>query len=185
MNAMQIDFARPGWRRSLRQAPRWTWIALLAGLVLLGAAALRWSSSHAAEQALLADLARIDSQLARTRNKDSEHVAQVRAALPSVQAANGVITQLNTPWFEALDALEHANGASIALLELSPDRAHARIRGTAEARNVNAMTAYIEAVKAAPMFGTAWLKRHEWVQAEDGTVSLRFDFEIDWPGAAR
>ena len=185
MKTMQIDFATRDWRHALRQAPRWTWIALPCGLLLLGLAALIWSSRQQSDQALLTELARADTQLARARSKSSERQAELRATLPSVQAANALITQLNTPWFETLDALEHANTASVALLELNPDLAHGRLRGTAEARNVGAMTAYIEAVKAAPMFGTAWLRRHEWVQAEDGSSSLRFDFEIDWPGAAR
>ncbi|MBV8503809.1 MAG: hypothetical protein JO006_19070 [Paucibacter sp.] len=182
---MQIDFAPPAWRRTLREAPPWVWVALLCSLLLAGAALWRWSGSRAEEALVQAEIDRADEQLARTERRDGERVAAARAALPSVRAANAVISQLNTPWGDALDALERANGGSIALLELVPDPARGRLRGSAEARNVKAMTAYLEALKAEPVFGMAWLRRHEWVQTDGGTSSLRFEFELDWPGGAR
>jgi hypothetical protein len=181
---LQIDFAPPQVRRALRRVPFLAWAAMALGLALAGAAALSWQQRAQRESGLQQELERIETRLRQTAQRAAERRDGQRAALPSVAAANAVIAQLNTPWAAMLDALERANGGSVALLELLPDLRRGRLRGLAEARNAAAMGAYIEALKAQPVFGAAWLRRHEMVDAEAGPA-LRFEFEIDWPEGAR
>lgn len=182
--ALDIDFAPAGWRRTLRRAPAWAWLALVLGALLCAAALSSWQQRQQRERALRQDIERVEARLRQAAQRSAERQASQSAALPSVEAANAVIVQLNTPWSQTLDTLERVNGASVALLELMPDVRQGRIRGLAEARNVAAMTAYIDALKAQPLFGAAWLRRHELIDPEAGGA-LRFEFEIDWPEGMR
>ena len=83
------------------------------------------------------------------------------AAAQRLRAWNTVARQLNTPWSTLLDTLESVTPADVALVSVEPDAAQAAVRLQAEARSLQALLAYEQSLRAAPLFREVALIRHE------------------------
>jgi Tfp pilus assembly protein PilN len=102
---------------------------------------------------------------------------------PQIAAINSATEQLNLPWRDLLDAVEAATPKDIALLTLEPDGRKHILKGVAEARDSDAMLAYIEALQQQEFFSNVVLTRHD-TNEQDARKPLRFQFEAQWSGGA-
>lgn len=172
--ALRLEFA-PGARQRSRFG-----VALLvgAGVILLAVAvafASAWSQRRA-DRLALTELAARQGQAARPiappAKPDSAYLAKVK----SVQRA---AKSLTAPWPDLFDAIESAPQQSVALLSMEPSTARHAMRLTAEARDPQAMLAYLAALQTDRRLASAVLVSHE-VQAQAPGRPIRFQVLARW-----
>jgi Tfp pilus assembly protein PilN len=153
-----------GWAVNLlgARASALGWFGLVlavSGFVWLVSAG--WQLAHAEQRrtALQArlDAGRVPTVQAPTRSTGSERALNAQR----VRAWNAVARQLNTPWTALLDTLEALTPADVALVAVEPDAMQGTVRLQAEARTLQALLAYEQALRAAPLFHAVALARHE------------------------
>ena len=179
MTRMDIDFAPPGWRRSLYRVPSWAWAAAALGVVLLATAA--WAGGAALQRQHLRE-AQLQRAQQRVAHATQGPAPQAQTAIAPAQAAavNAAILQLNLPWRDVQDALATATPPDIALLALEPDARKRVLKITAETKSSDAMVAYVALLKQQELFGTrVQLLRHE-INGLDPNKPLRFQLEARW-----
>ena len=175
---IRLDFAPRSLRRTLFHAPPLHWIPVLCGLMVCAVALLHAFEYREAREEV-----------------DALHAALgARAAVPAVQpavrrapaiseaqaaATNAAIMQLNLPWRALHDAVRGATAPNIALLALEPDSRKRVLRITAEAKDSDAMLAYVDALGREEWFGAVTLVRHE-VLEQDPNRPLRFQVDAGW-----
>jgi len=176
MKPMLIDFATPGWRRTLHRVHPGVLAAGAAGLLLCVAAGTLALQNAKDKEAR-------EQQLSAVRQKAA---AAAPARLPEVtipeaqaSAVNTAVLQLNLPWRAMQDAVAAATPPTIALVALEPDARKQVLKITAEARNADDMVAYIEQLKQEEFFTGAGLVRHE-INAGDPNRPIRFQIEAQW-----
>lgn len=194
MKPLRIEFAehvaaaqRAPWhalRREWRSASAPLRLAAAAALALClaaGVAAVTLSRQYAAASAKLQSLA----QRAPAQMQTPSAARHAPATLTPAQGAavNEAIDQLNLPWRALLDAVEAATPPQIALLAVEADARRQIVRGHAEARDSDAMFAYLAALRAQPCFSAVQLSRHE-ANTQDPNRPQRFQFEAYWGGGA-
>lgn len=176
MKPIHIDFATPGWRRTLHRLNPAVLAAGLAGAALcIAAAALAMQTAREREAR--------EQQLAAARQKVTAR-APVRlpeTVIPEAQATavNTAIMQLNLPWRALQDAVASATPSTIALVALEPDARKQTLKITAEARNADEMVAYVEQLKQEEFYLGAGIVRHE-INTADPNRPLRFQVEAQW-----
>jgi Tfp pilus assembly protein PilN len=90
-----------------------------------------------------------------------------------VRAAEAVVRQLTLPWAALIETLERAATREVAVLQLQPD-AHTRVlRLTAEARNREAMFAYVRRLAAAQSLAEVHVVSHQ-VQQDNPQKPIQF-----------
>lgn len=179
MTRLDIDFAPPGWRRSLHRVPTWAWLAGMAGVVLCVTAACAGSAALERQRVREAQLQRAQLRVAAGMQAP-EPVAQVPVAPAQAAAVNAAIAQLNLPWRDLQDALATATPPSVALLALEPDARKQLLKITAETRSSDAMIEYVAQLKQQELFGAGvQLLRHE-INELDPSKPLRFQIEAHW-----
>lgn len=175
---LDIDFAPPGWRRTLRRTGPGAWLFALAALAAVAAATSQW-------QALLAERTAHEARLRAAFAVHGKAVAAKRAAQrqaltePQAVAINAAIIQLNLPWRALREAVDEGTPDSVALLELEPAARRRSLRISAEARHSDDMVGYVERLKKQPVFTEVVITRHEIVSA-DPNRPIRFDLEARW-----
>ena len=92
------------------------------------------------------------------------------------KAAEAVVRQLTVPWAALIAALEKASTRDTALLQLQPDADQRRLRLTAEARNREAMFAYVQRLERSPALAEVHLVSHQ-VQNEDPQHPIQFSLQ--------
>lgn len=92
------------------------------------------------------------------------------------KAAEAVVRQLTVPWAALIGTLEKASARDVALLQLQPDADQRRLRLTAEARDREAMFAYLRRLEAAPALAEVHLVSHQ-VQHEDPQRPIQFSLQ--------
>ncbi|WP_409026952.1 hypothetical protein OX462_20655 [Janthinobacterium sp. SUN098] len=179
MTRLDIDFAPPGWRRSLHRVPAWAWGAGALGMVLVVTAAYSGSAALQRQQLREGQLQRAQQRvLAATLGPAP--APQMAIAPAQAAAVNAAILQLNLPWRDLQDALASATPPAIALLALEPDARKRVLKITAETTGSDAMVAYIAQLKQQELFGSrVQLLRHE-INALDPNKPLRFQLEARW-----
>jgi len=178
MKPMHIDFATPGWRRTLHRLHPAMLAAGVAGALLCVAAAalaLQTAKEHDAREQLLDAQRRKAAAAARAPARLPE------IAIPEAQASavNAAVLQLNLPWRGLQEAVAAATPPAIALVALEPDARKQTLKITAEAKNADEMVAYVEQLKQQEFFLGAGLVRHE-INAGDPNRPLRFQVEAQW-----
>ncbi len=178
MKRLAIDFAPPGWRRTLHHTRASAWVLLAVALLLCvaaGALGARLLAQQRADQAQLnAALTRAKAPLVVAVAAPVQPISEAQAA-----AVNSAIMQLNLPWRALHDAVGAATPARIALLALEPDARRRSIKITAEAKTSDAMIDYVEALKEQELFSGVALVRHE-INELDPNRPLRFQLEAEW-----
>lgn len=178
MKPLHIDFAPHTIRRAVQQTPFLAWLAGSAGLLLCIAAAVSGFDLTRQYDTLQDELLRVNAQLSRPAKLQA---ASTHTTISEAQAnaINNAIIQLNLPWGDVLDAIENATPPSIALLNIEPDARKKTVKGLAEAKDSDAMIAYIESLKQQVFFGTVILTKHE-TNEQDSNRPIRFQFEAQW-----
>ena len=92
------------------------------------------------------------------------------------KAAELVVRQLTVPWGALIATLEKASTRDTALLQLQPDADQRRLRLTAEARDREAMFAYIQRLEDSPALGEVHLVSHQ-VQNDDPQRPIQFSLQ--------
>lgn len=176
MTPLPIDFAPQSPYRLVHRVPFWVWPLLLCGLAVAASAGWRLSL-------LQARTGDIRQELAAARARIEEPLRRAPSTVPitraQADAVNNAVRQLNIPWGDLLDALEEASIKNVALLELRPDAAVARLIGSAEAKTEEDMTAYLRRLKLQPLFTSALLTSHQ-VNEQDKNRPIRFEFVAVW-----
>lgn len=178
MRTMRIDFAAPGWRRTLFRLHPALLAAGACGLALCVGAAL-------AGYRMAGEQREREQQL---RQVQQRHAARAEAAAPAARSAipeaqakavNAAVLQLNLPWRDLQDAVAAATPPTVALVALEPDPRKQVLKITAETKSSDDMIAYIELLKQQEFFTGAALLRHE-IHDLDPNRPLRFQAEVQW-----
>lgn len=93
--------------------------------------------------------------------------------------ANRVIERLDTPWSALFDAVEHAFGEQVTLLNVEPDTERREVRLTAEAKDMGAMLEYVKQVRQSPVLKDAYLASHQ-INQQDPQRPVRFVVNARW-----
>ena len=166
---LHLDFS-PATKR-----PPLSGLLLLAlGIVAVVLAAIDFQSAHAVrnhEAALLRDL---QSRIAEIRKPSKPDVTDRR----EVQAAAAVMRDLRMPWPQLLAVFEGAASQSVALLGIDPAPSQQLVRLTAEAKTVESMLDYLDALRREPLSEVV-LVGHQVSETTPGSP-IRFQAQAKW-----
>ena len=95
------------------------------------------------------------------------------------KAAEAVVRRLAAPWAALIGALEQASTRDVALLQLQPDADRRQLQLTAEARDTEAMFAYLENLEASHGLSEVHLVSHE-VRTDGPQRPIRFSLQADF-----
>ena len=112
----------------------------------------------------------------------TDHVPGIgeKARLRSeMRFARRVIEQLDTPWLALFAAVETAYDDNVTLLGIEPEPERREVRLFAEARDAEAMLAYVRQVRQSPVLRDAWLANHQ-VNLQDPLRPVRFSINARW-----
>jgi len=162
---LELDYVASPWR------PAWPGLVLLVlALGLAGELALRYRDARA-------DLARLETQAGLVRPAGRPARAAPKERLDEqVKSAEAVVRELTLPWAGLIGALEQAATRDVAILQLQPDAEQRLLRLTAEARNRDAMFAYLRRLGAARELADVVLLSHQ-VQREDPQQPIQFSVQ--------
>ena len=170
MRALTLDFVR---------TPRRTvWLGIL--LLLVGAIVLGTVANY--ERALADQI-----ELANARLAVLSKGGQVKPAQPvnaeeqqqEIRRANEILQQLAMPWRALFNAVEDSNEKEIALLAIQPDAGKRVLRLAGEAKNFDALLAYIARLEQSPMLSQVYLSSHE-LRVQDPQKPVRFALVATW-----
>jgi Tfp pilus assembly protein PilN len=173
---LRIDFA-PGARRGPR-AGRWLLATGLALLALVAAECTRLLAEHARAAASLqaTEARRAAAQApAPTTRPEARQVAMMRAT-------RQVESDLATPWSALLSALGSTSARDVALLGVEPSAAKRSVRLTVEARDADAMLAYLAELQRDGRLSSVVLVSHQ-LQAQAPGSPIRFQVQAQWGDA--
>jgi Tfp pilus assembly protein PilN len=146
----------------LKPAPRrqgWSWVVLAA---LLCAAA--WCAVVAYRQ--YQELVQQEHEVAQLRR--ARHVepppTPTRADVETQRQWDNLRRELDFSWYPIFAALEHASNPNIALLEFIPDKSEGRLVLRGSARNIDELSAYLDALSSEAAFREVYLAHQKKVQ---------------------
>lgn len=180
MKTVDIDFADRSLLFWLYRADARLCLLGLVTFVGLLVSWLEWSALHSA----LDSLAQERYQMVSRQDRQS-HLTNLRRSTQSgmtaeqIKASNAATRQLNQPWTELLEILESTRKGRVALLELRFDSVHNRVKGVAEAKNLNEMLRFITQMKAQPLLSHVELTQHQ-ISQTDPSKPFRFEFSAHW-----
>lgn len=125
---------------------------------------------------------RLESELARAKKSGRAPAllaAGSKASSDAIQRATALANELGRRWDRVFLAIESAGSADVALLAIEPDPRRRLIRVTAEARNRNAMLAYVDRLQSGPVLRRVLLEQHE-VRLQDAQRPVRFIVVASW-----
>jgi hypothetical protein len=149
------------------------WILLALGLTSLALAALQFHSAHAARAQEVDQLRQLQARVANGAKSKSASSDNREA-----QAAAAVIRDLRVPWPQLLAVFEGAANQNVALLTVEPAPAQQQVRLTAEAKDVQTMLDYLEALRRDPLTDVV-LVSHQLNDKAPGSP-LRFQAQAKW-----
>ena len=170
MRALTLDF--------LRASHRTLWIGML--LLIVGALALGLVANH--ERSLAGQIELADARLENlTRGSQTKPVqpADAEAQQQEILNANDILQQLALPWRELFNVVETSNEKEIALLSIQPDADKRGLRLAGEAKNFEALLAYIARLEQSPMLSQVYLTSHE-LRLQDAQKPVRFALVANW-----
>ncbi len=170
MRALALDFLR---------APRRTpWVGIL--LLIAGALTLGQVANH--ERALASQIELADARLeilAKGSKTKPAQPADAEAQQQEIRRANEILQQLAMPWSALFMAIETSNDKEIALLSIQPDAGKRVLRLAGEAKNFDALLAYIARLEQSPMLNQVYLSSHE-LRLQDAEKPVRFAVVANW-----
>jgi hypothetical protein len=146
-------------------------LCLLSIVLIIGAVALAEDAWQLAEQATEdeARLVRLHKRVApKVQAKPS------RTELDEQKRWTALDAERAFDWYPIFLALERASEADIELLEFEPDKPGRRILLRGEARNIEALTDYMERLSEQGVFSQIYLA-HEKIKLKDRLSTLTFE----------
>jgi hypothetical protein len=164
---LELDYLAPP-RRA-----RWPGVLVLA--VALGLGAWLFARYRDAGDALV----RLEAQtgLVSPERRPVRALPRERLEAES-KAAEAVVRQLTVPWAALIATLEQASTRDVALLQLQPEANERRLRLTAEARDRQAMFAYVARLEKAPALAEVHLVSHQ-VQIDNPQRPIQFALQAE------
>lgn len=169
MSALGFDFSRPAGIISPLG-----WGVLLFGLAAAGWAAWNYQAAEQRHQMLEQRLAATHSS-ARAAGRSAAGLA--RAAAQHQEA--DVVSRLGLPWSSLISNLDRARGPDIGYLALEADGRSGQATLRAEARDADAMAAFLARLEKVDGFGNAELAEHE-IRNGPGYSVVRFTIRLAW-----
>jgi Tfp pilus assembly protein PilN len=172
MPRLGFDFSR----RNGRFAPLGLLLLLVAGAMLLLAADGLWGAWQDDDQAQ-AELDAVQLRaLAGWHHAPPPVTPATRLAQKQSQA---VLRELTAPWQELLSIVEGYPGRNVALIGIDQNPGQSQVRITAEAKDFDAMVAYLNYLQHSALLREAVLNGHQIESREPGTP-VRFQVAAVW-----
>lgn len=178
MKTLQIEFAPKSLARRFNALSVSTLLLILVALVLTVGFIVRYGQLWKKQQQLEVSVQVVQTAILAV-DAQQPKTPQVKLTQDKVTAINQAIAQLNVPWSDVLDALEHATNDKVALLQVTPDTRKAGLKLTAETKASADMVAYIEMLKQQDLFTSIVLEKHE-INEQDPNKPLRFQLQVQW-----
>jgi hypothetical protein len=175
---LRFDSRGPRPLRQLLVGPSASWVgrAALAAVALCAfyLVAVGWQLTQARQETQS-----VRQELRAQDSSTPDAAAERGIALTAEQrrAWNQVARQLNTPWSALLAGLETATPDDVALVSIEPDSRRGAVRLLAEAKNLEALLAYVQALKAVEPFTDAMPLRHE-TNEQDPNRPIRMTINV-------
>lgn len=155
-----------------------------AGLALLGVALVMLCASGVSLWQAYDDNDRVQEQVEQARHRlFAKSHPVVKPATPAAMHAEkqslAVLRELTVPWQELLSILEDYPAHDVALIGIDHNPVQSQIRITAEAKNFDAMIAYLRYLQSSKLLREAILNDHEIENNVPGTP-VRFQITAVW-----
>lgn len=179
MRALHLDY-----QRVFRPVP-WLGVGLLvAAAMLVVGLAQRYRLLAAEIEVLEQQADRIARQTSRGAPAPRQLTPQtLRTERLEVTRANQVLRELAMPWSALFNAVDSSGGPGIALLSLEPDSQKGTVKISGEAKDLEALLAYVKQLASRDVFAGVLLQSHQ-VQRDVPEKPLRFSLLARWQGAA-
>lgn len=169
---LNLDFSR-------RRAP-----AATGGVILLCAAAVLLLASGARLWHAYAENDRVQAQLEAVRQQTmaSRHVVKAPltpAARLAEKQSQSVLRELTVPWQDLFSIVEDYPDHDVALIGIDQNPAQSQIRITAEAKNFDAMIAYLKYLQTSVLLREAVLNDHL-IETNVPGKPVRFQITAVW-----
>lgn len=165
MKRVELDYIVPARR------PYWPGLVVLAlSLAVAGTLLARYRDARLEVVRLETESGLIAPERRPARAVSKERLDE------QARAAEAVVRQLTVPWGALIAGIEQAATRDVAILQLQPDAEQRSLRLTAEARNRDAMFAYLRRLAAAKGLGEVHLVSHL-VQREDPQRPIQFSVQ--------
>lgn len=165
MRRMDLDFGE-------RRGPAAGWILLGVALVLLLDLGATW-------RMLDAQVATAEERAARPARAGGKRVEAGEAAAVALRDADRVARHLMLPWDGLFRALEETADERVALLALQPDPQKRELAISGEARDYEAILAFVTRLDARESLRDVHLVRHE-LREDDPQRPLFFSIVASW-----
>ena len=168
--ALQLDF-----KQSSRH---WPWLGVL--LLIVGAAWLAYAANEARVLTGQIDLAEARLEVLAKRGKvQPASPIDAQVLQHEVRQANDILQQLTLPWNALFQVLESTSEKQIALLAVQPDTGKHIVRLSGEAKDFDALLAYIARLEKSRVLNHVYLTSHE-VRTQDAEKPVRFTLVANW-----
>ncbi len=168
---MRVDFVASSVR-----SPRTGLMLFVIGAMLAGAAVMD-DASRSDELVQLQGRAK-KAKVAYQR-VEAKRAPDHGIALASVSQSGDINRRLASPWGQLLDALEHAQNDTIALLAIEPSAERGRLRLSGEAKDMDALVAYMKSLDGEAGISELRLLTQQ-VKQSDPQHPVEFVIESHW-----
>lgn len=171
MPALRLDFRQPA-----RPRPWLGMAVLVLGLAAAGYQLADYQRIRLATQDWEAQAAQLEHSLRRPHGgyrKIALAAGEAVALQREVRQANQVLEQLAWPWEALFRGVEAAGSEQVALLAIEPNLEKRTLLIRGEARDLNALLAYLRRLERQPLFARLALQSHQ-VQVHDRDRPVRF-----------
>ncbi len=170
LSALHLNF-RP-------RAPRWSPLGVALLILGLGMSAYALSEARAVQAQIALVQAKVDSAQQGIKPKPLPSVDS-ETLQTEVRAANEVLQQLALPWNTLFTALESTGDKQIALLSIQPDAGKRIVRISGEAKDFDALLAYMARIEQSKILRQVYLNSHE-IRVQDAEKPVRFALTATW-----
>jgi len=122
-------------------------------------------------------LQQTETQATKNARVKKQHTEEISDA--ELKKIRETIADLTTPWDALLSALEAIQTPDIALLNLQPNKKKQLLTLTGQAKNIQTMLRYVEAVSSLKMLSNAYLQNHV-VDTNDSNKPVNFTIVAKW-----
>lgn len=162
---------------SFSRASGWTMLLCLLGLLIAFLVMQRYQSLQAEYDHVASTLSRDDlasAKKAALRKESAEKISP-----NEMKSIRETVILLGTPWEELLASLESINMKSIALLLLEPNQKKQEVMLTAQAKDIETMLNYVQAVSKLPMLSKVYLQNHM-IELDELNKPVSFTVAAEW-----
>lgn len=171
---LNIDFARNS-AFSFSHFTPINLLVLLAGMFLTSYVALTYNAKNDALNQAQSQLAKIQpAKKTDITKSDLEKIPPTE-----LKYISDVATDLTTPWGQLLTELEQAQMNDVALLSLEPNKKKQQLILGGQAKNIQAVLNYIEALEKLPVLSQVFLQKHT-VDQIDPFKPVAFTVVAQW-----